>query len=1394
MASSVVNLSLQAKSTPTVNITVNEAGSVSGTGSVSPVIKFVASGEAGPTGAQGIQGTIAGNDVITTSNIQNGAVSTAKLADDSVTADKLGPNSVYGAAIPDLGIDTTKIGNDAVTSAKIADDAVTSAHIAPNAINEELIESGIITRASIAPGTIDSSLIQNYTLVTTDFSLNSVDGTVIVDNPQITGDVSAVNYKARGASPGKFEGPDSDEMHLKFHTDLKFVNTSGSIVGGVDQSGNFTISGTVDGIDIATDVAANTAKVSYPSADSTKVGHLTVTQAVDLDAIESKLDGVEVNATADQTVEEIQDIAGPLVATGGTKTGIAITYDDANGNMDFVVDHDAATNFVAEEHYRWDNDIQSTATINHLNLSSDTPGETEVLVMNDGDAVWGHGEKIHIQVRNDEGSTISAGQPLYSKGEIGGSNRILVGVCDADDSAKMPCIGIAHAEMNTTSTKDNFAVVSGIYNTNISGFTSLAVGDNLYIRNDGSLSQYKPLGSSSKIQNVGIVLKTNGSTCQGLLVSAIGRTNDIPNLNSGTFFMGNSFNASQAVNFLDQVNYALQNQTTTFLRNIASEGDDFTIQSKGEMKFIIDMPDNETGQSFTFHNGGTSGGSTEIANLDESGNLQIDGDLTISGNEIKDDDGTVCITFDSSGNTAVANTLNASVTGNVTGNASTADALTTGNKDIEGTLNIKTTSASASPFISLSQTTTRRAFIQLADSNLGYDNHLRIASEYGPTSIAAASTPGADTDTAYFLVQPGGTFKFGAQDGDATLTTDGSMTFKLDSDDDETAQSFSFRDGGAYGSFTEIANLNQDGDLVIEGDLTVKGNQINGTSSASVLTFGTGVTTLTGSLETSSTIYSNRLWSYGTDGDIEIRSQNDINLIVDGNNNASGELKIKKAGSGGDDDIIVISEAGVMTMYGSQLAQPAISLQQSSQNTTYGPPIFDFFRNSLIVDNADIGRLDFRARDSGGSETIYAQIIGSTEESGAGTEGGKIRFKIASHDAELVDGLIIEDGSVEDEVDVTIGNGISSVTSISGRLDVNGTAGIYSNKLQAFADTDLQISTDKDMYFRIDTDGNTANKFHWEHYQSGAQSYTSLATFDENAELTIISTQDDKPKITINQQSNTVTAAAPQLEFYRQGVSTDNKELGDIVWSGLHQYGSKQTYAQIVGKIEESSVPFQGGQILLQVASHDGEMVSGLKIEDGNAEDEIDVTIANGSSSLTTVAGNLNVTTNIELGHASDTTIARTAAGTASIEGKEIQTYAKHYHFIHSGFLLSFEFSRYIPLNGSLNEQNTSTNTPEYTTFVWPYDGTVSKIWVRSEADAGDTEMKLYKGANGATVGTAMGAVTAACGANTSVEFDMTSVTNSFSQGEAMAVRIDPTNDTDAGYNVTIECIFDLTT
>ena len=156
----------------------------------------------------------------------------------------------------------------------------------------------------------------------------------------------------------------------------------------------------------------------------------------------------------------------------------------------------------------------------------------------------GDSSAVKFQIRNDEGAIIAAGTPLYSKGEIGGSERILVGIAQASDPTKMPAIGIAETELTTASDgRDGDAVLVGTYNTNISGFTGLVEGDVLYVASGGGLTKTKPTGTDL-IQNVGIVLKTNnpGTILQGLKVACIGRTNDVPNLPDGKFFIGSATN------------------------------------------------------------------------------------------------------------------------------------------------------------------------------------------------------------------------------------------------------------------------------------------------------------------------------------------------------------------------------------------------------------------------------------------------------------------------------------------------------------------------------------------------------------------------------------------------------------------------------------------------------------------------------------------------------------------------------------------------------------------------------------------------------------------------------------------------------------------------------------
>ena len=256
--------------------------------------------------------------------------------------------------------------------------------------------------------------------------------------------------------------------------------------------------------------------------------------------------------------------------------------------------------------------------------------EYTIMVKADGELVKSAHpmERSRLQVRNDEGSTIPAGAPLYSKGEIGGSERILVGICDADDAAKMPCIGVAEVEMNTTSTKDDFAITQGVYNTNISGFSSLSDGDVVYVSSSGSapyLTQVKPTGEASKIQNVGIVLKTNGTVCQGLLVSAIGRANDVPNLNSGYVFYGNGSNQ------------AVSTQLSTLLPPDLTVDGAGTINANNVPTLNQDTTGTAAGLSSTLSvaSGGT-GATTLASNSVLTGNgtsaVQAEADLTYDAN------------------------------------------------------------------------------------------------------------------------------------------------------------------------------------------------------------------------------------------------------------------------------------------------------------------------------------------------------------------------------------------------------------------------------------------------------------------------------------------------------------------------------------------------------------------------------------------------------------------------------------------------------------------------------------------------------------------------------------------------------------------------------------------
>ena len=140
-------------------------------------------------------------------------------------------------------------------------------------------------------------------------------------------------------------------------------------------------------------------------------------------------------------------------------------------------------------------------------------------------------QDVFVNVKNVSGGPINKGIAVHATGVTGENINVIK--ADSSISANMPAIGLLETTLNNNAT--GRAIISGrLKNIDTSGLTA---GEPVYVNGSGILTSNKPTGSDL-IQNIGVAGKINATEGE-IIVQGAGRSNDVPNISTGYFWVGN---------------------------------------------------------------------------------------------------------------------------------------------------------------------------------------------------------------------------------------------------------------------------------------------------------------------------------------------------------------------------------------------------------------------------------------------------------------------------------------------------------------------------------------------------------------------------------------------------------------------------------------------------------------------------------------------------------------------------------------------------------------------------------------------------------------------------------------------------------------------------------------
>ena len=191
----------------------------------------------------------------------------------------------------------------------------------------------------------------------------------------------------------------------------------------------------------------------------------------------------------------------------------------------------------------------------------------------------------------------------------------------------------------------------------------------------------------------------------------------------------------------------------------------------------------------------------------------------------------------------------------------------------------------------------------------------------------------------------------------------------------------------------------------------------------------------------------------------------------------------------------------LMTLSSSTSASPSIYISNTSTDASSGK--FIFSKAATGADDDDIGVIGFNSQDDGGNTTSFAQIVGEIADASNNDEAGRIRIEVTTNSSEMQQAFTATGLGTGSRVDIGLGYGAASTTTIAGTLTMGSTAAMTNAGLLSVAAqtnitslgtlTNLQVDDVNINTKSIEILGDTSDTFN---ITTGAAGATTLTTVD----------------------------------------------------------------------------------------------------------------------------------------------------------------------------------------------------------------------------------------------------------------------------------------------------------